>query len=171
MSVLNPWTLDHCESPDIWSHSPWRWHNSRTRGTTDLRSRTASSVSESRNGDVMSNKKIWFITGAGRGMGVDFAKAALAAGHAVVASGRDRDAVSKAVGAGHAQAALGAHHLDLLDSGPRRLRVRYRLRRVEVRPRGMDGVAGPRGRTVRHHHHHRQPGVLPYGAPHGAIDE
>src|SRR2546425_11304265 len=46
----------------------------------------------------MSNKKIWFITGAGRGMGVDFAKAALAAGHAVVASGRDRDAVSKAVG-------------------------------------------------------------------------
>src|SRR3989442_4029613 len=46
----------------------------------------------------MSNKKIWFITGAGRGMGVDFAKAALAAGHAVVASGRDRDAVSKALG-------------------------------------------------------------------------
>jgi NAD(P)-dependent dehydrogenase (short-subunit alcohol dehydrogenase family) len=46
----------------------------------------------------MSNKKIWFITGAGRGLGVDFAKAALAAGHAVVASGRDRDAVSEAVG-------------------------------------------------------------------------
>src|SRR6266704_2994564 len=45
MSVLNPWTLDHCESPDIWSHSRWRWHNSRTRGTKDLRSRTASSVS------------------------------------------------------------------------------------------------------------------------------
>ena len=37
----------------------------------------------------MSNKKIWFITGAGRGMGADFAKAALAAGHSVVASGRD----------------------------------------------------------------------------------
>ncbi|MEA2563433.1 MAG: hypothetical protein QOH06_4937 [Acidobacteriota bacterium] len=31
-------------------------------------------------------------------MGVDFAKAALAAGHAVVASGRDRDGVSKALG-------------------------------------------------------------------------
>jgi NAD(P)-dependent dehydrogenase (short-subunit alcohol dehydrogenase family) len=46
----------------------------------------------------MSDKKIWFITGAGRGMGVDFAKAALAAGHAVVATGRDRDAVSRAVG-------------------------------------------------------------------------
>src|SRR5256885_9924601 len=39
--------------------------------------------------------KVWFITGAGRGMGVDFARAALAAGDRVVASGRDRDAVSK----------------------------------------------------------------------------
>jgi hypothetical protein len=37
--AYNLWTLDHCESPDIWSHSPWRWHNSRTRGTKDLRSR------------------------------------------------------------------------------------------------------------------------------------
>ena len=46
----------------------------------------------------MINKKVWFITGAGRGMGVDFAKAALAAGHAVVATGRDTDAVSKALG-------------------------------------------------------------------------
>src|SRR3989442_2312318 len=43
-------------------------------------------------------KKVWFIPGAGRGMGVDFAKAALAAGHAVVATGRDTDAVAKAVG-------------------------------------------------------------------------
>jgi NAD(P)-dependent dehydrogenase (short-subunit alcohol dehydrogenase family) len=46
----------------------------------------------------MSSRNVWFITGAGRGMGVDFAKAALAAGHAVVASGRDTDAVSRAVG-------------------------------------------------------------------------
>jgi NAD(P)-dependent dehydrogenase (short-subunit alcohol dehydrogenase family) len=46
----------------------------------------------------MSNRKVWFITGAGRGMGVDFAKAALTAGHAVVASGRDTDRVSKALG-------------------------------------------------------------------------
>jgi NAD(P)-dependent dehydrogenase (short-subunit alcohol dehydrogenase family) len=49
-------------------------------------------------GDVVSNKKVWFITGAGRGMGADFAKAALAAGHSVVASGRDTDRVSKALG-------------------------------------------------------------------------
>jgi len=46
----------------------------------------------------MANKKIWFITGAARGMGVDFAKTALAAGHAVVGTARDPDAVAKAVG-------------------------------------------------------------------------
>jgi NAD(P)-dependent dehydrogenase (short-subunit alcohol dehydrogenase family) len=46
----------------------------------------------------MSKKKVWFITGAGRGMGADFAKAALAAGHSVVATGRDTDRVSKALG-------------------------------------------------------------------------
>jgi NAD(P)-dependent dehydrogenase (short-subunit alcohol dehydrogenase family) len=46
----------------------------------------------------MSNKKIWFITGASRGMGVDFAQAALAAGQAVVASSRNSDRVSKALG-------------------------------------------------------------------------
>ena len=46
----------------------------------------------------MSNKKVWFITGAGRGMGVDFAKAALAAGHALVATGRDKGRLSKVLG-------------------------------------------------------------------------
>jgi NAD(P)-dependent dehydrogenase (short-subunit alcohol dehydrogenase family) len=47
---------------------------------------------------IMTNKKTWLITGAGRGMGVEFAKAALAAGHNVVATGRDPEAVAKAVG-------------------------------------------------------------------------
>jgi NAD(P)-dependent dehydrogenase (short-subunit alcohol dehydrogenase family) len=47
----------------------------------------------------MTDKKVWFITGAGRGMGVDIAQAALAAGHAVVATGRNTDAVADAVGA------------------------------------------------------------------------
>ena len=46
----------------------------------------------------MMNKQIWFITGAGRGMGVDIAKAALAAGHAVVATGRNPQRVSSALG-------------------------------------------------------------------------
>jgi NAD(P)-dependent dehydrogenase (short-subunit alcohol dehydrogenase family) len=46
----------------------------------------------------MTDKKTWLITGAGRGMGVEFAKAALAAGNAVVATGRNPDTVAKAVG-------------------------------------------------------------------------
>ncbi len=46
----------------------------------------------------MTAKKVWFITGAGRGMGVDIAKAALAAGNTVVATGRNTDTVAKAVG-------------------------------------------------------------------------
>jgi NAD(P)-dependent dehydrogenase (short-subunit alcohol dehydrogenase family) len=42
--------------------------------------------------------QVWFITGAGRGMGVDIAKAALAAGHKVVATGRNIDKVAAALG-------------------------------------------------------------------------
>ena len=46
----------------------------------------------------MTNNKVWLITGAGRGMGVDIAKAALAVGHKVVATGRNTDSVAKALG-------------------------------------------------------------------------
>jgi len=46
----------------------------------------------------MTDKKVWFITGAGRGLGIDIAKAALAAGHAVVATGRDPKTVITAIG-------------------------------------------------------------------------
>jgi NAD(P)-dependent dehydrogenase (short-subunit alcohol dehydrogenase family) len=42
--------------------------------------------------------KVFFVTGAGRGMGVDIARAALVAGHQVVATGRRPGAVAKAVG-------------------------------------------------------------------------
>jgi len=49
--------------------------------------------------DVMtSENKTWLVTGAGRGMGLDIAKAALAAGHNVVATGRNPDTVANAVG-------------------------------------------------------------------------
>ena len=47
----------------------------------------------------MTDKKVWFVTGAGRGMGVDIATAALAAGDAVVATGRNPERVSAALGA------------------------------------------------------------------------
>src|SRR5256886_13742967 len=46
----------------------------------------------------MADKRVWFITGAGRGMGVDITQAALGAGHAVVATGRNTEAVAAAVG-------------------------------------------------------------------------
>ena len=46
----------------------------------------------------MTDKKIWFITGAARGMGVDIAKAALAAGHGVVATARNADAITTTLG-------------------------------------------------------------------------
>jgi NAD(P)-dependent dehydrogenase (short-subunit alcohol dehydrogenase family) len=46
-----------------------------------------------------SAQQVWLITGAGRGMGVHLAQAALAAGHAVVATGRDPQRFQDAIGA------------------------------------------------------------------------
>jgi NAD(P)-dependent dehydrogenase (short-subunit alcohol dehydrogenase family) len=46
----------------------------------------------------MSEKKVWLITGAGRGMGADIARAALAAGDAVVATARNLGTVTAALG-------------------------------------------------------------------------
>jgi NAD(P)-dependent dehydrogenase (short-subunit alcohol dehydrogenase family) len=46
----------------------------------------------------MTGKRVWLITGAGRGLGLDIAKAVLATGHAVVATGRDAVKVAAAVG-------------------------------------------------------------------------
>jgi NAD(P)-dependent dehydrogenase (short-subunit alcohol dehydrogenase family) len=80
----------------------------------------------------MSNKKVWFITGAGRGMGVDFAKAALAAGCAVVGSGRDTDRVSRAVGESND---LLAVKLDVTERGDAEAEVRaavHRFGRIDV---------------------------------------
>ncbi|MET0428531.1 MAG: SDR family oxidoreductase [Microvirga sp.] len=47
----------------------------------------------------MPDRKVWLVTGAGRGLGIDIARKALAAGHHVVATGRDADRVRRAVGA------------------------------------------------------------------------
>ena len=57
--------------------------------------------------------KTWLVTGAGRGMGVDFAQAALAAGHNVVATGRNLDTVTSAIG-DHEQ--LLVTELDITDA-------------------------------------------------------
>lgn len=74
----------------------------------------------------MSTKRVWFITGAGRGMGADFARAALAAGHAVVATGRNPDAVAEALGA---SPALLAVRLDVTNPADARTAVDAALRR------------------------------------------
>jgi len=44
------------------------------------------------------SSNVWFITGAGRGLGIDIARSALAAGHNVVATGRDAARVKNAIG-------------------------------------------------------------------------
>jgi NAD(P)-dependent dehydrogenase (short-subunit alcohol dehydrogenase family) len=46
----------------------------------------------------MTDKQVWLITGAGRGMGIDIARAALAAGHAVVGTARNAGSVTGALG-------------------------------------------------------------------------
>src|SRR4051812_35487457 len=45
-----------------------------------------------------STSAVWFVTGAARGMGIDLARAALDAGHRVVATARDPAKVTAALG-------------------------------------------------------------------------
>ena len=80
----------------------------------------------------MTDKKVWFITGAGRGMGADIAKAALAAGHAVVATGRNPEKVVQAVGGNED---LLAVTLDVTDPAAAEVAVRAavdRFGRIDV---------------------------------------
>jgi len=46
----------------------------------------------------MTAQEVWFITGAARGMGIDIARAALNAGHAVVGTAREAQRVTEALG-------------------------------------------------------------------------
>lgn len=46
----------------------------------------------------MSKKKVWLVTGASSGIGLEIAKAALAAGNKVVATGRNIEKVTNAIG-------------------------------------------------------------------------
>ena len=71
-------------------------------------------------------RQVWFITGAGRGMGVDIAKAALAAGHAVVATARDAAKVTTAIGE---QENLLAVSLDVTDPGASKAAVEAAVER------------------------------------------
>jgi NAD(P)-dependent dehydrogenase (short-subunit alcohol dehydrogenase family) len=74
----------------------------------------------------MTDKKVWLITGAGRGMGADIAKAALTAGHAVVATGRNTGTVTAALGQDDD---LLAVKLDVTDPADAEAAVQAALRR------------------------------------------
>ena len=80
----------------------------------------------------MTDKKIWFITGAGRGMGVDIATAALAAGHAVVATGRNPGRVSAALGAHDDLLALKLDVTDPADAQAAATAAVERFGRIDV---------------------------------------
>lgn len=69
---------------------------------------------------------VWFITGAGRGMGFDIAKAVLAAGHKVVATGRNTEKVAKALGA---SADLLVVRLDVTNSADAEAAVKATIER------------------------------------------
>jgi NAD(P)-dependent dehydrogenase (short-subunit alcohol dehydrogenase family) len=65
----------------------------------------------------MTDKKTWLITGAGRGMGAEFAKAALAAGNIVVATGRNPERVKEAIGEAHDLLAVNLDVTSTRDAG------------------------------------------------------
>ena len=71
--------------------------------------------------------KTWFITGAGRGLGADIATAALKAGDNVVATGRQRSAVSDKLGPDNAR--LLSLSLDVDDAAQARAAVAAALER------------------------------------------
>ena len=61
-------------------------------------------------------KKVIIVTGAGRGMGADIAKALLSAGHKVIATGRNPDNVRKVLGEGENLLVVKLDVTDLRDA-------------------------------------------------------
>jgi len=80
----------------------------------------------------MTDKKVWFITGAGRGMGVDIATAALAAGHAVVATARNPGTVTAALGENDDLLAVKLDVTDPADAAAAVKTAVDRFRRIDV---------------------------------------
>jgi len=76
----------------------------------------------------MTQKRVWFITGAARGMGADFARAVLAAGHQLVATGRDPERVTNVLGS---SAHLLAVKLDVTRSDDAEAAVKAAVDRFE----------------------------------------
>jgi NAD(P)-dependent dehydrogenase (short-subunit alcohol dehydrogenase family) len=80
----------------------------------------------------MTEKKVWFVTGASRGLGVDIASAALAAGHAVVATGRNPAKVTSAIGAHEDLLAVTLDVTDLGDAKTAVAAAMDRFGRIDV---------------------------------------
>ena len=76
--------------------------------------------------------KVWFITGAGRGMGVDIAKAALAAGYRVAATGRNPEKVLKAVGGSENLLVVKLDITNLAEAGSAVKAAMERFGRIDV---------------------------------------
>ena len=74
----------------------------------------------------MSEKQVWLVTGAGRGLGVDIAREALAAGHAVVATARNTATVAAALGEHEHLLAVA---LDVTDTGAAHAAVQATIER------------------------------------------
>jgi len=80
----------------------------------------------------MTEKQVWLITGAGRGMGVDIAKAALEAGHAVVATARNTGTVTKALGKDDDLLAVKLDVTDPADAQAAVQETEHRFGRIDV---------------------------------------
>jgi NAD(P)-dependent dehydrogenase (short-subunit alcohol dehydrogenase family) len=72
--------------------------------------------------------KVWFITGAGSGIGAGVAKAALKAGDRVVATSRNIDKLRKALG-GHGNQNLAFVQLDVVNEGQAKAAVEQAVQR------------------------------------------
>jgi NAD(P)-dependent dehydrogenase (short-subunit alcohol dehydrogenase family) len=96
-------------------------------------------------GMTSNETKTWLVTGAGRGMGVDFARAALASGHNVVATGRNPDTVAGAVGE-HDNVLVT--RLDITDARSAEQKARLLLAQVEAHRELSTGLAHDDARVV-----------------------
>ena len=80
----------------------------------------------------LSEQKVWLITGAGRGMGTSIARAALAGGHAVVATGRNPEKVAQAVGGGEDLLVAGLDVTNAAEAGAAVQAAVKRFGRIDV---------------------------------------
>jgi NAD(P)-dependent dehydrogenase (short-subunit alcohol dehydrogenase family) len=80
----------------------------------------------------MTDTKVWLVTGAGRGMGLDIANAALAAGHAVVATARNPGTATAALGEGNDVLAVKLDVTDPADAEAAAKAALDRFGRIDV---------------------------------------